>query len=144
MRIPVLNEDVDAATIVAKATERDTLVVAICAARIAIGVTALVIPPLMAGPWVGAGAKRMDVRLMARAAGGRDVALGVGTLLARRDGDERALRHWLRMGALSDATDATLTLANFKRLPRFGRMGVLASAGGAALVGLWLARQQER
>lgn len=141
MRVPVLNRQVNTGELLAKATDRDTLVVAMCAARIAIGVTALAAPPLMAGPWIGSGAKRMDVRLMARAAGGRDLALGVGTLLARRDGDGRALRHWLRMGALSDATDSLLTIANYRRLPRFGRFGVLASAGGAAIVGTWLARE---
>lgn len=141
MRAPILNRPVDVGEIVAKATDRDTLIVALCAARIAIGVTALVAPPLMAGPWVGSGAKRTDARLLARAAGGRDVALGVGALLARRDGDERALRRWLQMGALSDAMDSTLTLTNYRRLPRFGRAGVLASAGSAALVGWWLARE---
>lgn len=143
MRVPVLNRQVDAGELVTKATDRETLVLAMCAARIAIGVTALAAPPLMAGPWVGSGAKRMDVRLMARAAGGRDLALGIGTLLAKRDGDERALRHWLRMGVLSDSTDTLLTITSYRRLPRFGRFGVLASAGSAALVGAWLAHENE-
>lgn len=141
MRAPVFNRSVDVGELVAKAANRDTLVVAMCAARIAIGVTALVAPPLMAGPWVGSGAKRRDAGLLARAAGGRDLALGVGALLARRDGDERALRRWLQMGALSDTLDSTLTLASYRRLPRFGRAGVLASAGSAAIVGWWLARK---
>lgn len=141
MRVPVLNRQVDASEIVAKATDRDTLVVAMCAARIAIGVTALAAPPLVAGPWIGSGAKRPDTRLLARAAGGRDLALGIGTLLAKRDGDERALLHWLRMGVLSDATDTLITLTSYRRLPRFGRFGVLASAGSATIVGAWLARE---
>lgn len=140
MRVPVLNRPVDAGELVAKATDRNTLVVAMCAARIAIGVTALVAPPIVAGPWIGSGAKRADVRLLARAAGGRDLALGIGTLLARRDGDERALRNWLWMGVLSDTGDSLLTLTSYRKLPRFGRFGVLASAGGAAIVGAWLAR----
>ncbi len=140
MRVPVLNRQVDAGELVAKAADRDTLVLAMCAARIAIGATALAAPPLMAGPWVGSGAKRADVKLLARAAGGRDLALGVGTLLAKRDGDKGDLRRWLWMGVLSDATDTLLTLTSYRRLPRFGRFGVLASAGGATLVGAWLAR----
>lgn len=142
MRVPVLNRELDAGEIVAKATDRDTLVVAMCVARIAIGVTALLAPPLVAGPWIGSGAKRRDVRLMARAAGGRDVALGIGTLLARKDGDERALRRWLQMGVLSDAGDSLLTVTSYRHLPRFGRFGVLASAGGAVVVGAWLAREE--
>jgi hypothetical protein len=38
--------------------------------------------------------------------GAREVALGLGTLAARRGGDRRAARVWLYAGVLSDAVDA--------------------------------------
>jgi hypothetical protein len=91
----------------------------------------------MAGLWIGAEAKLPQAKLLARAMGMRDVALGGGTLLAGARGQDT--RDWVRMGALSDAMDAILTAASFRRLPKLGRWGVLASAGGAAVAGLWAA-----
>ena len=50
--------------------------------RIGIGCTALVAPTLMTRPWIGDAAESPDARLMARTMGGRDLALGIGTLRA--------------------------------------------------------------
>jgi hypothetical protein len=105
--------------------------------RIAIGATALAAPAAVAGPWIGAQAQDPGPRLLTRAMGMRDLALGAGALLALARGDDA--RDWVRLGALSDAMDALLTAAAFRRLPTIGRWGVLASAGGAALAGLWAA-----
>ncbi len=115
-----------------------TLAQGIALLRIAIGMTALAVPQVMAGPWIGASeARRPGARLLARTMGMRDVALGAGALLAlTRDEDAR---NWIVMGALSDAMDATITAAAFQKLPRWGRWGVLGSAGGAALAGMWAA-----
>ena len=41
---------------------------------------------------------------------------------------------------LADAADATATLAARDTIPRLGRLGTTALAGGSALFGAWLAR----
>lgn len=64
--------------------------------------------------------------------GVRDLALGVGTLLALRGPDRPAARTWLTMGVLCDAVDA---LAVGGALAR----GRVSKASGAAVVGVALA-----
>jgi hypothetical protein len=108
-------------------------------ARVTLGVTAVVSPGLPLGPWVGRAASRArPVRLLARALGFRDVALGLGLLLALRR--SAPARGWVEAGGLADLGDATLTLVSFRRLPAQGRWVVLAAAGAGALVAPVLAR----
>jgi hypothetical protein len=59
--------------------------------------------------------------------GAREVALGAGTWLALRRGDDRAARLWLAAGLLADAADALVVAAATVR----GRVPV---PGGAAVV----------
>ena len=47
---------------------------------------------------------------------------------------------WLAGSVLADAADATATLAAGDNIPRLGRLGTTALAGGSALFGAWLAR----
>ncbi|MDP9388535.1 MAG: hypothetical protein M3Q48_11655, partial [Actinomycetota bacterium] len=62
--------------------------------RVGLGVTALVAPRLPSAPWVGdADARRPAVQLFARALGARDVALGLGPVLALRH--HAPARGWL-------------------------------------------------
>ncbi|MDQ3761745.1 MAG: hypothetical protein M3460_08605 [Actinomycetota bacterium] len=104
--------------------------------RIAIGVVALVRPALMARPWVGpAQATGPAGVVLGRAAGGRDLALGVGVLLAAWRGDERALRGWTLAGAFCDAVDAVATATSWRALPAGGRLAVVGTAAGAAVLG---------
>lgn len=104
---------------------------AIAAARVALGVVAYLAPTLPARPWVGADeAARPGTRLFARTLGARDVALGLGALLALRH-DSR-LRGWVEAGGLADAGDTVATLLAFRSLPRRSRWAVLASTVGAA------------
>jgi hypothetical protein len=100
---------------------------------------ALAAPQVVARPWIGTEAELPGARLMARAMGMRDLALGAGALLALARGTGQQARDWVWLGAASDAVDATLTAVSFRRLPRLGRWGVVGSAGGAAIVGLWAA-----
>ena len=107
--------------------------------RIALGAVAAVAPTLPARPWVGDDARRSSARTLARALGGRDVALGLGTLLAQRH--QSPVRGWLEASALADAGDVVATLVGWQSLPKTGRLGVvLAAAGGAASCSL-LARR---
>jgi hypothetical protein len=100
-------------------------------ARSALGVVAMTVPELPLAPWVGDAHQDRSVRLLARALGGRDLALGLGTLLALRH--DAPVRGWLEAGGLADAGDVVATLAGFKGLPRLGRWGVLAAATGGVI-----------
>ena len=53
-------------------------------ARIAIGVTAIVAPSLPLRPWVGDLAGDRRGKLLARSLGARDLALGLGVVLAMK------------------------------------------------------------
>ena len=99
--------------------------------RIALGAVASVAPALPSRPWVGDDAGRNSTRTLARALGARDVALGLGTLLAQRH--QSPVRGWLEASALADTGDVIATLVGWRSRPRLGRLGVLlAAAGGAA------------
>ncbi len=101
--------------------------------RIGIGCTALAAPTLMTRPWIGDAAGSADARLLARTMGGRDLALGIGTLRALGVADAEA-RPWVALAGMADAVDAAVTLLAFRRLPALGRWAVLASTLGAAVV----------
>jgi hypothetical protein len=101
--------------------------------RIGIGCTALAAPTLMTRPWIGDSAETPDARLLARTMGGRDLALGIGTLRALGVADSEA-RPWVALAGMADAVDATVTILAFRRLPRLTRWAILASTVGAAVV----------
>jgi hypothetical protein len=105
------------------------------AIRAVIGIAALLAPTLIAAPWVGRKeASRNSVRLFARTLGGRDLALGLGTVVARQE--RRGLSSWIFLGALADACDAGATVATFSRLPKRVRWLVLALTTAAAISGV--------
>ncbi|MEO6121441.1 MAG: hypothetical protein ABIW46_02810, partial [Acidimicrobiales bacterium] len=54
--------------------------------RVALGVTAMVAPTLPSRPWVGGDATRPTIKLFARSLGARDLAIGLGGVLAFRRG----------------------------------------------------------
>ena len=96
--------------------------------RLGLGVSALLAPTVPLRPWVGPDADRPTAKLLARALGGRDVALGLGAVLALRH--EAPARGWLEAGGLADGADVLGTLLAFRALPRRGRWLVLAAAAG--------------
>jgi hypothetical protein len=100
-------------------------------ARCVLGGTALIIPPLPLAPWVGQAQGDRAARLLARSLGARDIALGLGALLALRH--EAPVRGWVEAGGLADAGDVVATLGAFTALPRWGRWAVLAAASGGVL-----------
>jgi hypothetical protein len=110
--------------------------VGLATGRVAIGVVALLRPALVARPWVGsAQASAPAGVVLGRALGGRDLALGVGALLAAWRGDKRALRAWTLAGAFCDGVDAVATAASWRELPAWGRLAVAGAAAGAAVLG---------
>jgi hypothetical protein len=103
-------------------------------ARSMIGASALVAPSMLAAPWVGwTNSRPVAVRLFGRTLGGRDLALGLGLIIAADKGEP--FRGWVQAGALADAADAAATLLAFPELPRKSRWLILALTAGAALAG---------
>ncbi|MDQ1397665.1 MAG: hypothetical protein QOG64_2924 [Acidimicrobiaceae bacterium] len=106
-------------------------------ARIGLGVSAVLAPTLPARPWVGDDADRPAVKVLARALGGRDIALGLGAVLAlSHDGP---VRGWIEGAALADAGDLAATLLSFRSLPRAGRLGIVGVTVGAVVAARVLA-----
>lgn len=113
---------------------------AVAAGRVALGLVALARPSVPARPWTGVGGGEVAVRVFGRALGARDLALGVGALAALRSSESArrgpgAAPAWVAAGAASDALDVAATLAAWRGLPRWGRWLVVASAGGATVIG---------
>ena len=106
--------------------------------RIALGAGALLAPGLVGRTWIGRDAGRDAVKVLARAVGARDVALGLGIVIAIDRG--APVRGWLEGAALADAADFLATLLAGGALPRAARGGVLALAGASAGLATWLSR----
>jgi len=100
-------------------------------ARTGLGVVAFLVPWPPARPWIGADAARPTAKTLARGLGARDVALGLGTLLAQQQGSP--VRGWLAASALADAGDVAATVIGWRSSPRFGRFAVIAAAAAGAV-----------
>jgi len=99
--------------------------------RIAIGTVALLAPTVPLRPWVGRDfAWQPRAKLLARSLGARDLALGVGVIVALRH--DAPVRGWVEGSGVADAGDCVATLLAFGKLPKAGRWLVLLSAAGAA------------
>lgn len=108
----------------------------IAAARIGIGIGATFAPAVVSRLQFGGTTpgQTMTVRML----GARDLALGIGALLAARHGSA-SLRGWVEAGGLADAIDALTFLRAGSDDARHRGLTVLA-AGGAAIVSAWAAR----
>jgi hypothetical protein len=106
----------------------ETSVVCIAAGRMAFGAAALVAPRWFARAWIGPDAATRGVPVITRSCAIRDLALGLGALIALRRG--RSVRGWVEAGILCDAVDALVIAAG----PIEGRKK--ATVAGAALAGV--------
>jgi hypothetical protein len=121
--------------------------VALAVGRTAMGVTALAAPSLIWHPWVG-DTHGVPARVLGRALGGRDLALGLGTLAALRavppasaaagtsaGTAAKTAGAWVGFAAVADSLDLVTTAAAWDELPTVGRWLIATTAGGAAVVG---------
>jgi len=107
--------------------------------RIAFGAVALVAPG-PAARVMGAGrAPSATTRLLARMVGGRDVALGLGTVIALDRG--KPVRGWLEGSALADAVDGVACLLDRGDLPTNVVRATATLAVGSAVAGFLLSRR---
>jgi hypothetical protein len=101
--------------------------------RLLFGVAFIAKPNLMERAWIGKQARLPGARLLTRAVGARDLALGLGGLQALRRNDG-SVRPWLAAAAVCDAVDFGATWTAGRGIPRQARTGVLAIAGVFALL----------
>ena len=100
--------------------------------RMAIGASLVLAPRLIGTMWIGDGGDRPVVKLLARALGARDLALGLGVAVALDRG--APVRGWLEGAALADGMDLFASLLAGDSIPR-GKRRRVALLAGASLVG---------
>jgi len=115
------------------------IAIALARGRMALGAVALIAPGLAARSMFGGEGSRPAAKLFARMIGGRDLALGLGVVIALDRG--APVRGWLEAGALADGVDLVGSLAARDDMAPSAFAGIVALAGGAVLTGLWLSRQ---
>ncbi len=107
---------------------------AIAAGRVGLGVAFTLAPGLALRAWPGDGSHTQPVtRFLARSTGGRDLAIGIGTLVALRK--DAPVRGWLEAGMLADAVDAIAIVAVIRTVPKGRAALALAAAAGAVIAG---------
>lgn len=103
--------------------------------RVAFGVVAGSAPEKIGRTWIGEAAADEPTKVIFRALGVRDIALGAGTA-------EAAMRDqagpWLAVTVLADLGDLAATLLARDSLPRRGVVTTSVVAGSAAIAGLAL------
>jgi hypothetical protein len=115
------------------------LALALARGRILIGAGLVLAPGLVGGSWIGGDAKRRAVKTLARGLGARDVALGLGVVIALDRG--APVRGWLEACAVADLGDLGATLLAGDAIPERARTTVALIAAGSAALGAALARQ---
>jgi len=110
------------------------LVRAIAVGRVAVGASLIALPGFAGKQWIGDVATDRRAKVIIRAFGVRDLALGVGTLQALGTG--QPARPWVTMGALCDVVDLAATAVAIRALGARRAVPVMLVAAGAAVGGL--------
>ena len=114
------------------------LAMSLARGRIAIGVAALAFPGLATRAMGGGDSKGLGP-LFARMLGGRDLALGLGTVIALDRG--APVRGWLEGSALADTVDCVACSLARDKLSRTAFAASAGLGGGAAILGIFLSRR---
>jgi hypothetical protein len=110
------------------------LVRAIAVGRVAVGASLIALPGVAGRQWIGDAASDRRTKVIIRAFGVRDLALGAGTLQALDTG--QPARPWVVMGAVSDVVDLAATAVAIRALGARRAVPVMLVAAGAAIGGL--------
>lgn len=119
----------------------DQLKTAYQVSRLAIGCAALATPGLSGRVALGGTGTGPEV-LLARMAGVRDIALGLGQILGERHGSARGFYEAAALADLGDVVAFGLAGAQGRISRPKAVIGVVLAAGGAAL-GIWFARSRD-
>jgi peptide-methionine (R)-S-oxide reductase len=119
--------------------EDASLAMSVARCRIAIGVAAVVAPGLAARVMGGRRRSEGVAPLFARMLGGRDIALGLGTIIALDRG--RPVRGWLEGSALADAVDCVACVLAREDMSPAAFSAAAGLGATSALVGALLARR---
>jgi hypothetical protein len=115
------------------------LAMSLARGRIAIGAVAVALPGVAAGAMGERKGSKGLAPLFARMLGARDMALGLGTVIALDRG--APVRGWLEGSALSDTVDCVAcVLARDRMSPRAARASAVLG-GGSAVAGILLSRR---
>jgi hypothetical protein len=114
------------------------LALSLARGRMAFGAAFVLAPGLAGRLWVGDDADRRAVKVLTRALGARDLAIGLGVAIALDRG--APVRGWLEAGTLADAADFLAALVAGDAIPERARQATLLIAGGSAALGAGLAR----
>jgi hypothetical protein len=122
----------------ANAATRQKLARGLAINRISFGAGLILAPGLYARTWVGTDAAHEDTtKLLARALGARDLALGAGGLLALRAGDASRTRRWFAAQGVTDAVDLLATLAA-RDVPLPARAFAVVMAAGSTAIAAYV------
>ncbi len=109
--------------------------------RIGLGAAFVLFPALSGRMWIGSDAARRPVKVLARAFGGRDLAIGLGVVIALDRGTP--VRGWIEAGALSDAIDTCASLLAGGSIHPAIRWPAIALGASSTAVGAQLANKFE-
>jgi hypothetical protein len=107
--------------------------------RIAIGAAFVLFPGIAGRMWIGSDAARRPVKVLARAFGARDLAIGLGVVIALDRGTPA--RGWIEAGVFSDAIDTAASLLAGGSIPAAIRWPAIALGAGSTAAGARLAPQ---
>lgn len=133
--------DTDLPPVRGEPTGIDPMTVArgVAVTRIALGAALLLAPRWVTQPWLRAVRPAPDAVTAWRVAGSRDIALGVGMVMAAKH-ESSGLRGWLDAGALADGLDVVSLLRDRSLHPAARTAAIVPAAATAALSG-YLARR---
>ena len=115
------------------------LAMSVARGRIAIGLAAVVSPRLATRVMSRRRAPAGVAPLFARMLGARDVALGLGTVIALDRG--APVRGWLEGSALADAADCVAALLARDQMSPLAFRATAGLGGASALIGAFLSRR---
>jgi hypothetical protein len=119
--------------------EARDIATAIARGRIGLGAAAIAAPGFVARAMFGSGGSRPGTRALARMLGGRDMALGLGVVIALDRG--APVRGWLEASALADGVDFLSCLVAKDDIPKAMLANLLVLTAGTVLTELWLSRE---
>lgn len=118
----------------AQRPDAETTARMIAAGRVAVGISALLLPGLVGRLFLGKQlAEAAGGRAAVRTIGARDLALGIGLLIAEQR--VKPVRGWVEAGVVVDVLDSAVAVVAAPGVPLLNRVLIALMGAGTALVG---------